>query len=217
MNCTQAIIHSQLANDWNIYIACQLRMASILSYHKQPKASLQAYQEALRRINGTGQYISPLLQGWTFAGIGTMYAALGNDTEAMQYMHLAMTTFPDEPEEDLAYPYTCGETGLLILHEGLILLKLGEPQLAWDIFTLVEDLKPAVSRRTRAEILHYKAAIALVQRHMMQCCVYLEAAIKAACDIKSVFFLSENYALYENVLACWGQESRIRILGKLFP
>ncbi|HTK06300.1 MAG TPA: helix-turn-helix domain-containing protein [Ktedonobacteraceae bacterium] len=215
--CAQAIIHSQLANDWNIYIAAQLRMATILNYHKQPTAALNAYQEALRRINGTHQYISPLLHSWTFAGIGLMYAALGGEKDAMQYLQLAMATFPEQPEEDLAYNYTRMDYSQLMLYEGLILLRLGQPQFAWNAFAQIDEFRPAIPRRLRTEVLYQKACTALALGHMVQCCVYLEAAVKAAREIKSIYFLNESFALYEQLLSFWGQESRVRVLAKLFP
>ena len=51
---------------------------------------------------------------------------------------------------------------------------------------------------------------------MIQSCIYLEAAAKAAQAIGSELALSEIYILYENMLAMWGQEPRVRALAKLF-
>ncbi len=125
ISCTQAINYSQLANDRNIFIAAQIRMGNILIYHKQPRAALAAYEEASRHINCADHYISPLLHSLTFLGMGTLYAGLGSEKEAMQYLQLAVGIFPDEPEEDLAYVYMREDASLFILHEGLILLKIG--------------------------------------------------------------------------------------------
>ena len=215
-SCLQALTYSQLANDWNIYIASLLHMGKIAHHHKQPKTALQIYQEALHRIHNATQSISPLLKSWTFAGIGSIYAALGSAKEAIQYLQLAIATFPERPEQDLAFSYTRIDTSMLLHYEGLILLHLGYPQLAWNVLMQVDLLRPAPSRRMRVEILQQKASIAVIQNKLMQSRIYVEAAVKAAREIRSTFFISENFALYERMLALWGQDARVRILARFF-
>ena len=51
---------------------------------------------------------------------------------------------------------------------------------------------------------------------MTQGCIYLEAAAKAAQEISSDLVLGEVYAIYEHMLAMWGQEPRVRLLAKVF-
>ena len=51
---------------------------------------------------------------------------------------------------------------------------------------------------------------------MTQCCIYLEAAARVALEISSDFVFGEVYAIYEHMLAVWGQEPRVRSLAKLF-
>jgi len=72
------------------------------------------------------------------------------------------------------------------------------------------------NKRTRAEFLKYRAYTSLLLGNMTQCCIYLEAAAKAALEISSDLVFGEVYAIYEHVLAIWGQEPRVRLLAKLF-
>ncbi|HEV2654741.1 MAG TPA: hypothetical protein VGT82_07270, partial [Ktedonobacteraceae bacterium] len=70
--------------------------------------------------------------------------------------------------------------------------------------------------RVRAEFLQQKAYTSCVLGNMVQSCIYLEAAARAAQGIESDLAFSEVYALYEHMLALWGQEPRVRALSRLF-
>jgi transcriptional regulator with XRE-family HTH domain len=215
-NCTQALAYSQLAKDWNLYIASQLRLASIFSARKRLGPALAAYNDALRRINGELTDISPLLHSWLFAGLGEIQAAMGREKEALQFLQIALTVFPAKPEEDPCFSYVRCDLTTIYLYEGLVFLRLGQPRLAWAAFSRIDELKPPPSERVRAEFLKHKAYTSLVLGNMTQTCIYLEAAVKAAQEISSDLAFSEAYTLYEHVLAIWGQEVRVRGLAKLF-
>ena len=77
-------------------------------------------------------------------------------------------------------------------------------------------MKPAPLERMRAEILREKAYIACVLGKMIQSCIYLEAAAIAAGEMQSDLNIGETYALFEHMLALWGQEPRVRSLAQLF-
>ncbi len=213
---TQALVYSQLSKDWNLYIAAQIRLASIFSARKRVGSALNAYNDALRRVTETSDDISPILHSWIFAGLSEIQATMGREKEALQFLQLAFTVFPDRPEDDPCFAYARCDRSMLYLYEGLVFLRIGQPQLAWNAFAQVDDLKPAPHERVRAEFLQQKAYTSCVLGNMIQSCIYLEAAAKAAQEIESDLAFSEVYALYEHMLALWGQEPRVKALSRLF-
>jgi transcriptional regulator with XRE-family HTH domain/tetratricopeptide (TPR) repeat protein len=213
---TQAIVYGQLARDWNVCVAAQVRLATILSACKRPGAALEAYNDALRLINTYNDAISATLHSKVFAGLAEIQATMGREQEARQLLKLALAIFPAHPENDLCFPYTRYDFSMLYLYEGIVFLRLGLVKHAWDAFSLVDTLKPPPNERTRAEFLKYRAYTSLLLGNMTQCCIYLEAAARAAQEISSDLVFGEVYAIYEHVLAIWGQEPRVRLLARLF-
>jgi len=215
-NGTQALVYSQLSKDWNVYVAAQIRLATIFSARKRVGSALSAYNDALRRVNAGIDSISPLLHSWIFAGLAEIQATMGREQEALQFLKLAFVVFPLKPEEDTCFSYTQYDLTMLFLYEGMVFLRLGQPKHAWDAFARVDEQKPTPPARLRAEFLKHRTYTSLVLGNMIQSCIYLEAAAKAAQAISSDLALSEIYVLYEHMLAMWGQEPRVRALAKLF-
>jgi transcriptional regulator with XRE-family HTH domain len=215
-NATQAVVYGQLARHWNVCVAAQVRLATIFSACKRPGAALEAYNDALRLINTYNELISPTLHSRVFAGLAEIQATMGREEEARQLLKLALAIFPAHPETDLCFSYTHYDLSMLYLYEGIVFLRLGLIKHAWEAFSLVDTLKPTPNKRTRAEFLKYRAYTSLLLGNMTQCCIYLEAAAKAALEISSDLVFGEVYAIYEHVLAIWGQEPRVRLLAKLF-
>ncbi|HEX4206307.1 MAG TPA: helix-turn-helix transcriptional regulator [Ktedonobacteraceae bacterium] len=213
---TQALVYSQLAKDWNVYVASQIRLATIFGARKRLGSTLSAYNDALYYINAYPSLIEPTLQSWVFAGLGEIQAIMGREKEALRFLQLAIAVFPEKPKDDMFAAYAHCDRSLIYLYEGLIFLRLGRPTSAWEAFAQVDSLKPAPSERMRAEFLRHKTYTALALRNMIQSCIYLEAATNSARAIGSELALSEVFALYEQMLAVWGQESRVRLLAKLF-
>lgn len=213
-NSTQALVYSQLAKDWNLYVASQIRLATIFAKRKRIGSALSAYNDALRRVNTGGLAISPILHSWIFAGLSEIQATMGREKEALQFLKLAFAVFPDKPEADPCFIYTQCDRSMLYLHEGLIFLRLGQPKLAWDAFAQVDELN--VSNRKRAEFLKHKTYTAIMLGNMIQSSIYLEAATRATIEINDELAFSEIYTLYEHMLALWGQEPRVRDLARLF-
>ncbi len=212
----QALVYSQLSKDWNLYVASQLRLAAVFSARKRVGSALSSYNDALRHITATSDNISPILHSWIFAGLSEIQASMGREKEALQFLQLAFAVFPDQPENDPCFAYTRCDRSLLYLYEGLIFLRLGQPKVAWDAFSQVDDLKPAPPERVRAEFLQRKAYTSCLLGNIVQSCIYLEAAARAAQEIESDFVFSEVYALYEHMLSLWGQETRVKALAQLF-
>lgn len=215
-NGTQALVYSQLGNDWNVYVAAQIRMAVIFSARKRIGLALSAYNDALHRINTNNDRISPILHSWIFAGLAEIQATMGRETEALQFLQLAIAVFPEKPETDACIAYTQCDRSMLYLYQGLVFLRLGQPRLAWDAFSLVDEMKPGPPERIRADFLRYRAYTSLVLGNMIQSCIYLEASVHAAHTINSALAFSEVYSLYEHILAVWGQEPRVKALAMLF-
>ncbi|MBO0780293.1 MAG: helix-turn-helix domain-containing protein [Ktedonobacteraceae bacterium] len=213
---TQALVYSQLAGDWNMYVASQIRLATILSARKRIGSALNTYNEALRCVNTHPGRISPLLQSWIFAGLGEIQATMGREQEALRFLQLALAVFPAEPENDPCYPYTRCDRSLLFSYEGLIFLRLGQPKAAWDAFAQIDELRPPPPERVRAEFLKHRVYTSCVLGNMIQSCIYLEAAVRAAREIGSDLVFGEIYTLYEHMTALWGGEPRVRALAQLF-
>ncbi len=216
VNATQALVYSQLAKDWNLYIASQIRLASIFSVRKCTGSALHSYNDALRRASTLKEAISPVLHSWIFAGLSEIQATMGREREALHFLELAFTLFPDRPENDPCASYTQCDHSLLFLYEGLVFLRLGQPKIAWEALARIDNMKPMPPGRVRAEFLKHKTYTAFVLGNMIQSCVYLEAAAKAAQEISSDLVCSEVYTLYEHLLSLWGRESRVRELAYLF-
>jgi transcriptional regulator with XRE-family HTH domain len=214
-NGTQAEIFSQLARDGNLYIASQLRLASIFTAAKRPGSAFKAYTQALRCAHEQGEIISPLLRSWTHAGVAVLLASMGRD-EALASLEAALLFFPETPQEDPSFSYTLCDQSLLLLCEGLIFLRIGHPKEAWETLARIDALSPPPAERVRVEVLRYKASISCLLGNMVQSCVYLEAAARAAHGIQSEWGIGEVYVLYEHMLALWGQEPRVRALARLF-
>jgi tetratricopeptide (TPR) repeat protein/DNA-binding XRE family transcriptional regulator len=215
-NGTQALVYSQLSKDWNVYVAAQIRMASIFSARKRIGPALNAYNDALYCININTDLISPTLHSWIFAGLAEIQATMGRESEALQLLKLAMAVFPLKPEEDACIAYAQCDRSLLYLYQGLVFLRLGQSRLAWEAFSQVDEMRPAPPERMRAEFLRYRAYTSLVLGNMTQSCVYLEAATRAVQALNSDLACSEIYTLYEDMLAIWGQEPRVKGLAILF-
>lgn len=215
-NATQALVYSQLGHDWNIYVASQIHLATIFHAAKRIGSALAAYNDALRRINLSMHTISPLLQSHVFVALGEIQAAMGREKEALQFLRLAITVFPDKPEKDPSASYVQCDRSLLFLYEGLIFLRLGMPGRAWEAFARVDGMQPTPPERVRAEFLKQKAYTSIMLGNMIQSCVYLEAAARSAQTLHSELVWREVYALYEHMLARWGQEARVRSLARLF-
>jgi transcriptional regulator with XRE-family HTH domain len=216
MNASQSLVYSQLAKDWNLYIASQIRLAYIFSARKRIGSALSAYNDALRRVNSSNDEISPLLHSCIFAALGEIQATMGREKEALQFLQLAFAVFPEEPTCDPCFSYVRYERYMLFLYEGLVFLRLGQPKAAWEAFSRIDGLKPGPPERIRADFLKHRAYTSMVLGNMVQSCIYLEAAAKAAQEIHSDLAFSEIYSLYEHMLALWGQESRVRALALLF-
>ncbi|MBA2678658.1 MAG: helix-turn-helix transcriptional regulator [Ktedonobacteraceae bacterium] len=215
-NGTQAVVYAQLAKDWNMYVAAQLRLATIFSARKHVGSALIAYNDALRRITSENDAISPVLHSWIFAGLAEIQATMGREAEALQFLKLAMAVFPPQLELTAHLSYASCDRSMLYLYQGLVFLRLGQPKLAWEAFSQVDELRPPPPERIRADFLKYKAYTSLALGNMIQSCIYLEAAARAALAINSELIFGDIYDIYEHILALWGQEPRVRALAMLF-
>lgn len=215
-HCTQALVYSQLAKDWNAYVAAQIRLAGVFTARKRIGPTLIAYNDALRQVNVDNNHVSPILHSWIFAGLAEIQAAMGNEQEALQFLKVAFTVFPIDATGEPGLVYAQCDYSLLYLYQGLVFLRLGQPKLAWDALAQVDDLQPPPDERIRAEFLKHRAYTSFMLGNMIQACVYLEAAVKTAQEVESDFALGEAYTIYEHLLAAWGQEPRVRALAQLF-
>ena len=64
---------------------------------------------------------------------------MGREAEALQLLKLAMAVFPQKPEEDACIAYAQCDRSLLYLYQGLVFLRLGQPRLAWEAFSQVDE------------------------------------------------------------------------------
>jgi transcriptional regulator with XRE-family HTH domain len=107
--CKQSVFFSRLAGDRTLEAAALKHLAVKYFDLKYPLKTLQTYQEVLPFID----QVSPLMQSRTYLGLAAAYAQSGQRQDALRYLGMARETFPEQPEEDIAFTYAdCGSSSL---------------------------------------------------------------------------------------------------------
>ena len=214
-----AWIYGQLAEDLNLQLAALIEEALTFWYRKRPLQTLTTYQKALQLIpredqaSGRHNSISPIIAGRVYAGLAEAYAQLGQEQEALQYMGLAQDTFPEYPENDPHFAYTYYDHYYLYLYQGLMYMKLNQPNQALSTYAYFNA--PKYSSR-RVEILNREAAALLASDDMHQCCTKVEAAVALAISAKSDLRYSEAYEVHQRMLIKWPHERKVKSLAQIF-
>ena len=205
----EALSYGQIAEDANLQMAALIEEALTFWYRKRPSQTLATYQSALR----LSKDVSPLLKGRLYVGLGEAYARVGQEQEALRYMGLAHDTFPDHPQDDPNFSYTHYDHYYLYLYEGLMYLKLGQPEHALRSYARLNTPLYA-SRKT--EISGREAAALLAVGDLDQCCMKVETAANLALSIDSDLRYSEALDIHQGMLIKWPHERQVLRLTELF-
>ncbi len=214
-----ALIYGQLAGDLHLQLAALIEEALTFWYRKRPLQTLETYQRALELMPKKGQasgmhhMISPILAGRIYVGLAEAYAQLEQEQEALQYIGLAQDTFPGDPENDPHFAYTHYDHYYLYLYQGLMYMKLNQPDQALSAYAHFNNPKYA-SRR--AEITNREAAALFASGDMDQCCDKVDAAVALAVTMDSDLRYSEAHEVYQGMLIKWPHERKVKHLAQLF-
>jgi len=214
-----ALIYGQLAGDLNLQLAALIEEALTFWYHKRPLQTLKTYQRALQLIPRKGQalgrhhVVSPIIAGRVYVGLAEVHAQLEQEQEALQYMGLAQDTFPDDPENDSHFAYTHYGHYYLYLYQGLMYMKLNQPDQALSAYAHFDVPKYAPRR---AEITNREAAALLASGDMNQCYDKVETAVALAVSMDSDLRYSEAQDVYQGMLIKWPHERKVKSLVQVF-
>lgn len=210
---TQKALHyGELARDFNLQTASLARKAYVYACMHRHTPKLLTYQEALRLCNSC----SPLLKGYTYAGLAETYADRGDESRAREFLQRAREHYPDRPEDDPVYAYTHFRWATFYTFAGKMYLHLHQPRQAWKAFATVEQLVPIDEEPYRVELLVNQATTALALEELEQSCLLLASAAKAARALGSDLRYDEAYIVYEQMQEKWGQEPPVKVLADLF-
>lgn len=212
--CQQAVLYSQVAENYDIQVAALKQQATIYLVGKDPLAALQKYEESLPSIN----HVSPLLRSRVYLGLASASARCERKQDALRYLGLARESFPRKPEQDPNYLYTICSEPVLHFYEALTYTDLEQPKDAWKALLVVDGLQPKmpVPISTRIEFLNLQAKAAAELGDLELSISYLQASIQASSKQGYNLWLSEAYEIYQEIAARWPHESQIQSLRDLF-
>lgn len=213
----QGVAYGEIAEDLNLQIASLIQQGNIYFALKQSWHELDAFQQAYHVFEmASSNTISPLLASRVFIGLAKAYAKIKEEQKALHFLDMAHEQYPQHPEADPAFSYTCHTHFTLNNHTGLTYLNLGQYDSANKVFAALDEILPQTLVPRRMELLNRQAAIFLALREMQTCCTTLEKAVHAARTLGSDLRLNEAYELYLNVEEQWKNERQIKALGQLF-
>ncbi len=214
----QGTLYGELAKDPNLHIAALIQQGNIYFNLKQPWRELEAYQQAHQICQETTQHreVSPLLQGRVVIGLAKSYSKLKEEQQALRFLEDAYKKYPETPEEDSAFHYTCHTRFTLRNHTGLTYLNLGRFNEAWDIFADIDAIVPKKLIPRRMELLIRQATLSFALGNLKECCAFLEQAATSAIALGSDLRFNEAYELYLLLREKWSNEPSVKALGKYF-
>jgi len=109
INAQQGVFYGKLAADLNLQIASLIQQGNIYFSLKQPLEELEAYQKA-HHLCQKARYsseVSPLLRGRVYIGLAKAYSQFKEEKESLHCLSMAHERYPEHPEEDSAFSYTC--------------------------------------------------------------------------------------------------------------
>lgn len=210
-----AIEASQTAEDVNLQVASLIQQANVYFSFRQQEQELQTYQTAMQLSNN----VSPLLKGRVAIGLAKAHAHFKQEQEAIHFLEMAHEHYPEHPEDDSNFHYTCHSRFTLTNHTGLTYLLLGMPQYlekAWTIFADIDHTVPTIIVPRRVELSVRQATASFALDDMKKTCAYLEAAVAGAKVIGSPFRYQEAFELYRRMRKRWRNERPVRALKTQF-
>lgn len=213
----RGVVYGEIAEDPNLQIASLIQQGNIHFALKQSWRELEAFQRAYHLCKTEKpNTVSPLLEGRVYIGLAKAYAKFKDQQQALLFLNKAYERYPQFPEADSAFSYTCHTHFTLNNHTGLTYLNLGQYDSANSVFTALTKLLPATLVPRRMELLIRQATIFLALHDMEACCATLETAVKAARTLGSDLRFNEAYELYLGAQEQWPNERPIKALSQLF-
>jgi DNA-binding SARP family transcriptional activator len=214
----QGALYGELAKDPNLQIAALIQQGNIYFNLKQPWKELEAYQQAHAICQEAKQKseVSPLLEGRVYIGLAKSYGKLKEEQKALSFLESAYKRYPERPEDDPAFSYTCHTRFTLNNHTGLTYLNLGRFKSAWDIFKRLDKALPTKLVPRHMELLVRQATVSLVLNNMEESTAFLELAVTSAIALGSDLRFNESYEMYLLMKEKWGNEWQVKALGKYF-
>lgn len=210
MHTKQALQFAELAEDSNLLVASLIRKALVYFYLKRSEQRLEAYQEAFQYKDS----ISPLLKGRIYIGLAEAHSNLVNENEALHFLDLAYTTFPQNPKDDPNFAYT--HFKLPQGYEGLMYLNLRQPAKAWEALMKVDQATPKTIVPDRVELSLRQAKASVALGNLEQSHAYLDFSITSAVALNSPLRYNEAYEVYQRMKQVWPTERKVRDLNDLF-
>lgn len=198
-------------------IASLIQQGNIYFALKQSWRELEAFQQAYHLCGiARPNTISPLLEGRVSIGLAKAYAKVKDEQRSLRFLDVAHNLYPQYPEGDPAFHYTCHTHFTLYNHTGLTYLNLGRHDAAQSVFIDLAKQLPSTLVPRRMELLNRQMTIFLALRDMEACCYTLEKAVYAAKTLGSDLRFNEAYELYLAMQEQWKNERRIETLDQLF-
>ena len=210
-HCKQAVLYAELAEDANVRVGAAVRQANMLYYRKRDAQIVQTYQEVLPFIEKS----SPLMRGRAYSGLSAALSSIGLEQEALRYMGLAHDTFPDHPEDDPGFLFTHTTHYILYLNDTLTHLNFQQAQYAWDAITKAAEYVPDTLSPRRIELLNHQTLASVALGDLEQSCMYFESATTSGKKLGSDLYLTGASEIYQNMLAKWPHERRVKELADL--
>lgn len=212
--CQQAVLYSEIAENYDIQVAAIKQQATILLVDRKPLEALQAYQKALPLIH----QVTPLLRSRVYLGLASACARCGQKQDALRYLGLARENFPRHPEDDPNYLYTICDLPVLHLYEALTYTDLHQPTDAWNALMRVDGLHPKMNIpiSTRIEFMNLQARTAAELGNMELSRTYLLASVDTASAQGYNLWVEEAHDVYQEMLTLWPNEPQVKALGQLF-
>ncbi len=207
-----------LAEDPNLQIASLIQQANLCFDLKRPRQELEAYEKAYQVYLEAKRYsdISPLLLGRVYIGLAKSYGKFKEDHKqtALRFLNKAHEIYPEHPEEDPAFHYTCHSRFTLLNHTGLTYLNIEEPEQALSTFKAIDAPAGLVPRRVELAI--RSATVFFALGDLKQCDSYVRLAATSARTIGSDLRYNEAYDIFQQMLVKWPHEKQVKDLVEHF-
>jgi tetratricopeptide (TPR) repeat protein len=220
----QAVELAKMGGNRNLRIYALSRLGGAFELNGQPKAMLQARQEAEQYLD---EEVVPPLRSHLFSALARAYALNGQVQDAIHYIGAAREPFPEQFGELPCF--IAAHYGLhhIILFEGRTYLALGESdaehvqqhsQQAGSALAQFGQLPSTimVPERYRIQIINEQAAAAIGTGNIEEFEHYLLAGVEGAKALGSEKRRQEAIANYRAARGKWPHEARVRALAEVF-
>jgi tetratricopeptide (TPR) repeat protein len=216
-HCQQALYYASVASDLSGQVSALISLASTYFYSNDPTQAAAVYERALAHEATT----LPLQRSRVYAELSVVYGQLRREQDALRAIDRAAQLYPDDPEQDPSFLYAEFTPASLTLELGLAYIALAEQfptrgyqRTAGDTFERMERTAPtAVPERIRFEIVNHQAATAVLLNDLDAFEAYITRAVDGATVLRSKQRQKEMLAVWQQAVAAWPRERRMKALG----